>query len=242
MAQRFILEEKKARNIRKMFSSYVTERVVNELIKNPEMARPGGVRREATILFMDIRGFTSFSEKNDPEVVVKALNEYISEMTEIILKWEGTIDKFMGDGILAFWGAPLKQENHAELAIRCALEIRQRIHLLRDRWKSFGFDQLNVGIGLNSGEVIVGNIGLEGKKMEYTVIGDHVNIGSRIEGLTKEFQADILISEFTLKKIQDLIDNNKFGHLKISFRGNANIRGKKSQVKIYELTPLEHSD
>jgi len=191
-----------------------------------------------SVLFMDIRGFTSFSEKNEPETVVEALNEYISEMTEVILRWGGTVDKFMGDGILAFWGAPLRQEDHAELAVRCALQMRQKVESLRQRWRALGFESFNVGIGIDSGEVIVGNIGLKGKKMEYTVIGDHVNTASRIESLTKDLQAGILISEFTLSMIRDLIDAHRFGHLEVLSRGEIRIRGKERQIRVYEIIPL----
>ena len=124
---KYFIEEKKARDIRKMFSSYVTERVVNELIAHPEMAKLGGERREITVLFSDIAGFTTFSEKNEPEEVVAILNEYLTAMTEVVFRWEGTLDKFIGDAIVAFWGAPLKQDNHAELAVRCALHMIKRV-------------------------------------------------------------------------------------------------------------------
>jgi adenylate cyclase len=126
---RYFVEEKKARETRRMFSSYVTERVVRELIENPEMAKLGGARRDVTVLFSDIRGFTNFSEKYEPEDVVAILNEYLTTMTDIIFKWEGTLDKFIGDAIVAFWGAPMKQENHAELAVRCALDMNSRLLL-----------------------------------------------------------------------------------------------------------------
>ena len=121
-----------------MFSSYVTERIVNELIAHPEMAKLGGERREITVLFSDIRGFTPFSEKHEPEEVVAILNEYLRVMTDIIFSWEGTLDKFIGDAIVAFWGAPMEQENHAELAIRCALDMTDRLEELREKWISEG--------------------------------------------------------------------------------------------------------
>ncbi|MBI3593104.1 MAG: adenylate/guanylate cyclase domain-containing protein, partial [Nitrospirae bacterium] len=133
-AYNYAVEEKYARRIRAMFSSYVTERVVNELIKNPDMAKLGGERREITVLFSDVRGFTSFSEKHSPEEVVSILNEYLGEMTDIVFRWEGTLDKFIGDAILAFWGAPMKQENHAELAARCALHMVKRLGELQQKW------------------------------------------------------------------------------------------------------------
>jgi adenylate cyclase len=131
---RYFIEEKRAKDIRNMFSSYVTEKVVNELIKNPEMAKLGGERREVTVLFSDIRGFTSFSEKNAPEEVVAMLNEFLGAMTEVIFEWEGTLDKFIGDAIVAFWGAPLPQENHAELALRCSVHMIKRLEELQQKW------------------------------------------------------------------------------------------------------------
>ncbi|MFH1025874.1 MAG: adenylate/guanylate cyclase domain-containing protein, partial [Nitrospirota bacterium] len=207
------VEERYARTIRAMFSSYVTERVVNELIKNPGMAKLGGERTDVTILFSDVRGFTSFSESHPPEEVVPILNEYLGAMTEIIFKWEGTLDKFMGDAILTFWGAPLKQENHAELAVKCALNMVKRLGELQEKWRSEGKPVLNAGIGINSGEVLVGNIGAEGKKMDYTIIGDHVNLASRVESLTKKYNAQLLITEFTMNKIKEAIEGGSISHM-----------------------------
>jgi adenylate cyclase len=158
ISYRYLTEERKAREIRKMFSSYVTERVVDELIANPEMAKLGGDRREVTVLFSDISGFTTFSEKHEPEEVVSILNEYLAAMTDIVFRWEGTLDKFIGDAIVAFWGAPLKQDNHAELAVRCSLHMIKRLEELREKWISEDKTPLNIGIGLNTGEVLVGNI------------------------------------------------------------------------------------
>ena len=134
------------------------------------------------------------------------LNEYLGEMTDIIFKWEGTLDKFMGDAILAFWGAPMKQEDHAERAIKCALEMLKKLKELQEKWRAEGKPVLDVGTGINTGEVLVGNIGAEGRKMDYTVIGDHVNLASRIEALTRKYNVHILITEFTMNKIREAID------------------------------------
>lgn len=236
---KFFLEEKKARDIKKMFSSYVTERVVNELIKNPDMAKLGGERKEITVLFSDIRDFTSISEKNAPEEVVSTLNEYLGEMTEIIFKWEGTLDKFIGDAILAFWGAPINQENHAELAVKCALNMIKRLEELKHKWISEGKPVLDCGIGINTGEVLVGNVGAEGKKMDYTVIGDHVNLGSRIESLTREYNVNILITEFTLNKIKGLVRAGMLYRISIKGLENVIVKGKENPVTIYEVKSLE---
>ncbi len=235
---RYFVEERKARDVRKMFSSYVTERVVNELIKNPEMAKLGGDRREVTIFFSDIRSFTTFSEKHEPEEVVAMLNEYLNAMTDIVFKWEGTLDKFIGDAIVAFWGAPLAQENHPELAIRCSLNMIDKLMELQDKWRSEGKTPLDIGIGINTGEVLVGNIGAEGKKMDYTVIGDHVNLAARVESLTKKYSARILITEFTLEKIRDIIESNSIGHISVEGLERVIVKGKEEPVGLYKVTIL----
>ncbi len=241
ISHRYFIEEKKAREIRRMFSSYVTERVVNELIANPDMAKLGGSRREVTVLFSDISGFTTFSEKHNPEYVVEMLNEYLTVMTDIVFRWEGTLDKFIGDAIVAFWGAPLPQDNHAELAARCALNMIDRLEDLKKKWISEGKTPLSAGIGLNTGEVLVGNIGADGKKMDYTVIGDHVNIGARVESLTRKFKTSILITEFTLDKIKELVNSCRIGHVAIKGVGNVVVKGRKSAMKVYEMATLDSS-
>lgn len=243
-AYKYIREERFSRKIRSMFSNYVTERVVEALIKNPEMAKLGGERREVTVLFSDIRGFTTFSEKHSPENVVAILNEYLGAMTEVIFKWEGTLDKFIGDAIVVFWGAPLKQENHAELALRCSLHMIKRLEDLQRKWTAEGKDTLDIGIGLNTGEVLVGNIGAQGKKMDYTVIGDHVNLGARVESLTKRYHAHILMTEFTMDKVRHIIEGGKVGHLSIIGQERVVVKGKEQPVGLYQiksLTPEEKS-
>jgi adenylate cyclase len=239
---RYAEEEMRAKHIRAMFSSYVTEKIVNELTKNPDMAKLGGDRREVTVLFSDIKGFTTFSEKHAPEEVVSILNEYLTAMTEIIFRWEGTLDKFVGDEIVAFWGAPLPQENHAELATRCALNMVEKLKELSEKWLNEGKAPLEAGFGLNTGEVIVGNIGAEGKKMDYTVIGDHVNLGARVEALTRKYSTNILITEFTLNKIKGLVkpkNGQIIGHVSVKGLERVMVKGKEKPVRIYEVKSLE---
>lgn len=190
---KYFFEEKKAREIRAMFSSYVSPKIVTELINNPEKAKLGGERKDVTILFSDIIGFTALSERKPPEEVVDLLNEYFNEMTNIVFKWDGTLDKFVGDEIMAFWGAPADQPNHAELAVRCALNMTDKLSELQKKWKREGKEVLDCGIGINTGEVIIGNIGATGKKMDYTVMGDHVNLAARIEKLTREYNAKMIV-------------------------------------------------
>lgn len=251
---RFMTEEKKAREMRGIFSSYVSPKVVAELIKDPDKARLGGERKEVTILFSDVRGFTSFSEKHAPEEVVTILNEYMNAMTEVIFRWDGTLDKFIGDAILVFWGAPIDQPDHAELAVRCALNMRARLTMLQEKWNGEGKEPFDAGIGINTGEVIVGNMGAQGKKMDYTVIGDHVNLGARIESLTRKFNCNILISEFTYNHIMDLVDVDgpdsnqkgdkvrmisKLGHVAMRALESVNVKGRERPVLIYEIKGIK---
>ncbi len=238
--QRYLREERHSRKVRTLFSSYVTKKVVDELIANPALAKLGGERREVTILFSDIMGFTNFSEMNAPEEVVAMLNEYLDAMCEVVFHWEGTLDKFIGDAIMIFWGAPLPQEDHVERSLRCALHMIQRLGELQEKWKKAGRIPLDIGIGINTGEVLVGNIGAEGKKMDYTVIGDHVNLASRVEGLTRKYKAKILITEYTLAKIRHLIEGGQFGHLSICGLEQVTVKGKEQPVEIYELKQEGH--
>ena len=157
----------------------------------------------------------------------------------MIFKFEGTLDKFIGDAIVVFWGAPHRQENHAELAVRCALNMVKRLGELQEKWKAEGREPLDMGIGINTGEVIVGNIGAEGKKMDYTVIGDNVNLGARLEALTRRYDAQILISEFTMSKIKTVVETGKLGHLSAKGLEKVIVKGKKQSIGIYEVKSLE---
>jgi len=237
-AYKYATEERYAKRIRGMFSSYVTERVVNELIKHPDLAKLGGERREVTVLFSDVRGFTTFSEKHGPEKVVAILNEYLGEMTDIIFQWDGTLDKFVGDEIVAFWGAPLPQDDHAERAAKCALHMVRRLEELQEKWTAEGREALYAGFGLNSGDVIVGNIGAEGKKMDYTVIGDNVNLGARVEGLTRKYDADIIITEFTLEKLRPVMEKDPSWKIRVKGLDAVAVKGKLKPVYIYSVKAL----
>jgi len=237
---RFVHEEKKAREIRQMFSSYVSPKIVKELIDNPDKARLGGERRVVTILFSDIIGFTSLSERRQPEDVVSLLNEYFKEMADIIFKWDGTLDKFIGDEIMALWSAPIEQPNHAELALRCALDMSDRLTKLQEEWRKRGSDVLDVGIGINTGEVLIGNIGAPGKKMDYTVIGDHVNLAARVEKLTRQYSTRILITENTVEYIEPIIKKGLFGHLELRELASAKVKGKEKEVKIFGIINYSH--
>ena len=197
----YVLKERQAREIHSMFASYVSPRIVQELMKSPSKATLGGQRKELTMLFADLVGFTTFSEHRPAEEVVDQLNEYLSAMTDVIFRWNGTLDKFVGDEIVVFWGAPLDQPDHAELAVQCALEMRARLMELQAQWKTQGKPILENGIGINTGVALVGNIGAEGKKMDYTMIGDQVNLAARFQGLTRTLGHPILLTEFTASKL-----------------------------------------
>jgi adenylate cyclase len=238
-AVRYFADDRESRKIRRMFSSYMTERVVKELIARPELAALGGQRREITVLFTDIWGFTPFSERYSAEEVVARLNEFLDAMAQVIIHWEGTIDKFVGDAIVAFWGAPLQQADHAERAIRCALHMILRLEELQRQWERQGKEPFEIGIGINTGEVIVGNIGSEGRKMDYTVIGDVVNAGARLEKLTRKHQCRILVTGITLEQARPLIESGKLGHLSITWVEKAIVKGKAQPLDIYELHTIE---
>jgi adenylate cyclase len=246
---RFMTEEKQAKEVRAMFSSYVSPRIVEELIKDPAKARLGGQRKELTMLFSDVKGFTTFCEQHAPEQVVPLLNEYLTAMTEVVFHWNGTLDKFVGDAIVAFWGAPVDQPNHVELALKCALHMRRRLGELQEGWKARGLPPLDNGIGINTGAALVGNIGAEGKKMDYTMIGDHVNLAARAEGLTRKFSVSIVITEHTAEQLKGLLDRTQIvdelgrvGRVDLRRLATVKVKGKAQPVGIYGLTSRGHGE
>jgi adenylate cyclase len=248
MVLRFMTEERQAKEIRTMFSSYVSPRIVEELIKDPAKATLGGQRKELTMLFSDVAGFATFSEKHSAEEVVAQLNEYLGAMTEIIFRWNGTLDKFVGDAIVVFWGAPLEQPNHVELAVKCALHMRKRLEELQEKWRAEGKVPFENGIGINTGHAVVGNIGAEGKKMDYTMIGDHVNLAARAEGLTRKFGSPIVITEYTAERLKRLMGTEEtednFGrirHIDLRKLGSVRVKGKDQPVVVYGLGSLGRS-
>lgn len=226
---RFFIVDRQARDIRSMFSSYVSKRVVDELVKNPGMARIGGESRELTILFADVKNYTTYSESRSPAEVVRILNDYLAAMTDIIIKYDGTLDKFLGDGILAYWNAPLFQENHAELATRCALEMMAAMKPLQEKWRMAGDEPLSWGIGINTGEVIVGNMGAVGKKMEYTAIGDNVNLTYRIQDKSRDARCAV-ITRALRDRVDHLMETETLGEIMV--------KGKRLPVDVYALKGL----
>lgn len=221
---RYMVEDKEKRKIKKVFKHYVSEEVVDEILKYPDKIPMGGKRVQATVLFSDIRGFTSMSENYDPQRIVSVLNTYFSAMVDIIFKNKGTLDKYIGDGILAFFGAPIVRAEHADSAVTTAIAMLSKLDELN---KELALQTpLRIGIGIHSGEAIVGNIGSH-RKMEYTIIGDTVNTASRVEGLTKELKADILITEETFSRLK--------GNYQIVPEEEVVLRGKTRPIMLYRV-------
>jgi len=246
---RFTIEEKQAKEVRTLFSSYVSPHIVDELIKDPSKARIGGQRRELTMLFSDVVGFTSFSEKHDAEAVVAQLNEYLEAMTDVIFRWNGTLDKFVGDSIVVFWNAPIEQVDHVELAVKCALHMRRRLGELQAKWRLEGRMSFDTGIGINTGTAVVGNIGAQGKKMDYTMIGDYVNLTARVEGLTRRYDTGIILTDYTAVRLKTLIadseggDNRgRLGHIALHKLGVVKVKGKDQTVVVYALQSLGRNE
>lgn len=223
----YFIRERRSRQMKSAFGTYVSPEIVERIAKDPGILQLGGEKKVLTVLFSDIRSFTSYSEQFDPQKIVAVLNNYLSAMSEIIFKHKGTIDKFIGDAIMAIFGAPIPQADHADLACRVALDMIDDLRVFNQGEMEKGRPALVIGIGINTGEMIVGNIGSE-KRFDYTVIGDAVNIGSRLEGLTKYFGVDIIVSDYTVKACQT--DEFRFRIL-----GSVIVKGKDEPVKVYEL-------
>jgi adenylate cyclase len=230
--QRFLAEERERERVKKAFESYVAPTVVQQMLKHPERLRLGGERREITVLFTDIRGFTTMSENLDPEALVSLLHDFLNPMSNIIINQQGTIDKYMGDAIMALFGAPLEQPDHARLACRAALEMVATLKELNEQWVKQGRPPLRVGVGVNTGPVAVGNMGSD-RLFDYTAVGDNVNLGSRLEGLNKYYGTSIVISQATA----DLLDGGGHGEGQFILRelDLVKVKGKLKPLEIYEL-------
>lgn len=218
------------RKTRGVLERYVAPQLVGYVMDHLENVDFAGEKRELTILFSDVRNFTTLTEQSDPQELITLLNEYLAAMTEIIFKHEGIVDKFIGDGILAHWGAFTPGKNHAELACRAALEMLVRVAELNKKWTAEGRTSIAIGVGINTGDVIFGNVG-SGKKIEFTVIGDPVNLAARLEGLNKDFKTSIIISEFTLAHVADVATTRPLGGVKV--------KGKTIETAVFELQGLK---
>ncbi|MGD1151643.1 MAG: adenylate/guanylate cyclase domain-containing protein [Syntrophales bacterium] len=223
---RYITEEREKKKIRGAFQYYLTASVINEMLKDPSKLKLGGDKKDLTVLFSDIRGFTTISEKMTPEALVHLLNEYLTEMTNLVFKYDGLLDKYMGDAIMAVFGAPLDQPDHALRACRTALGMMEELKKLQKKWADEGRPVFDIGIGINSGDMVVGNMGSD-MRFDYTVMGDMVNLGSRLEGINKEYGTNIVISEYTYAVVKDALFCRELDSVRV--------KGKKLPVKIYEL-------
>jgi len=213
--------------IKHAFTRYVAREVVEEILKDPEHLVLTGERREATVLFCDIRGFTPLSERLSPEEVVSLLNEFYTLMIETTFKHDGTLDKFLGDAVMAVFGAPIAHPDHATRAVRTAIAMQQGVTVLNESRMRDGKEQIHIGIGVAVGEVVAGTVG-SGERMEYTVIGDSVNLASRLESNAKPGR--ILISGRTYERVKDLVEVVSLGLLRV--------KGKEEQIEAYEVVGL----
>ncbi len=227
---KYILEHKEKNYIRSAFGHYIAPAVLEDILKSPEKLRLGGERRNMTVLFSDVEGFTTLSEQMQPEEVSSLLNEYLSSMAQCIIKTNGTLDKFIGDAVMAIWNAPVEQKGHAGLACETALLMMKELSLLKEKWGEEKKPQLNARIGINTGEMIVGNMGSE-QIFDYTVLGPEVNAAARLEPLNRDFGTQIIVSQ-----------NTRFGAdeaqpERFVFRRLARVvlKGKKEAVDVYEL-------
>jgi adenylate cyclase len=221
-------DREKAR-LRRTFRYYVGESVMTEMLEHPELLRLGGEKRDCTVLFSDIRGFTAISESMAPEALVRFINGYLSPMTRVVFEEGGTLDKYIGDALMAFWGAPLGQEDHALRACRAALCFLEVLETLRPAWRAEGLPNIEIGVGISSGPMAVGNMGSD-VRFDYTVMGDAVNLASRLEGANKLFQTQILVSEETWRRVESRARGRRLGSLRV--------RGRSEPVRVWELRGL----
>jgi adenylate cyclase len=220
------VEDREKRRVKRLFSRYVSKDVFDQLMSDPSKAGLGGARRSMTVLFSDIRGFTTFSEQGEPEAIVQQLNEYLSRMVHVVFEHRGTVDKFIGDAVMALFGAPLDDADHAEHAVQAALAMLKELEELNRGWAAEGRPTLAIGVGVNTGDMVAGNIGSE-SIMSYTVIGDAVNLGSRLESLNKQYGTSVIISDATRERLR--------GRYDIRALGDVVVKGKSQPVAIFEV-------
>jgi adenylate cyclase len=227
VAWQYFVEGRARREVRALFGRFVSNDVIAQLEANPARATLGGERRTMTVLFSDIRGFTTATEKGEPEAVVEQLNQYFSAMVDVLFRHRGTLDKFVGDMVMGLFGAPLDDPRHADHAVAAAREMVAELARLNERWTADGRPTVDIGIGINTGEMVVGNIGSEAI-MSYTVIGDAVNLGARLESLNKEYGTHILISDATRAALTMPVETRHVA--------DVIVKGKTRPVTVYEVT------
>jgi class 3 adenylate cyclase len=213
------------RFVKDMFARYLSNEVVENLMENPDLVKPGGDKKIATVLFADIRGYTSFSENKEPEYIIEVLNEYFSQAVEVIIKYRGYIDKFIGDAIMAAWGVPMmSREQDAELAVACALEIQRLVSSKERTFFRGDASQLRIGIGLHTGPLVAGNLG-SSRRMDYSVIGDTVNVAARLEGIAGP--GEVVITDST----KELLDSS----FRTQHRDAVKVKGKHDPIQIFNV-------
>jgi adenylate cyclase len=229
VSYRFFFEEGEKKKVRSAFSQYMHPAVIAQMLNSPDGLRLGGEEKDLTALFADIVGFTTLSESLTPSQLVDLLNEYLTEMTEVIFKNWGTLDKYIGDAIMAFWGAPYPQSDSALRACRSGIEMLQALQRLQESWKSRGVPRIDIGVGINSGSMLVGNMGSNRRK-NYTIMGDSVNLASRLEGINRQFGTHLIISEATYLQAREQVIARELDLIRV--------KGKTQPVKVYELLGL----
>ncbi len=223
---RYFTEERQRKEIKSAFGRYASKRVINQMLDHPDQLKLGGEVRSITVLFCDLAGFTSYSEIYTPNAMINILGEYFSEMTEHVFEFEGLLKEYVGDELMAIFGAPLIQEDHAQRACLTALAMQDKLQKLRRIWADLDRPQLTARTGVNSGNMLVGNIGSK-YRFSYGALGDDVNLGSRLEGLNKQYGSEILIGENTA----DLVE----GHFRLRKMDYVRVKGKEKPVRVYEL-------
>lgn len=226
----YILAQQEKRMLRGAFAYYVPETVIQDLMSNPEKLKLGGEERVISVLFSDVAGFTTISEALKPRELVSLLNEYLTEMTDLVIEHRGIIDKYEGDAIMAEYGVPVPFEAHAREACATALHMQQKLELMRQDWARRGLPELQARVGINTGEVIVGNMGSR-DVFDYTVMGDHVNLGARLEGTNKFYGTKIMISEFTYAMVKDDFITRPLDLIRV--------KGKKKPIEVFELVDFK---
>jgi adenylate cyclase len=223
---KYLAEDRQKRLIRRAFQYYLHPTVVDQVSQHPQLLKLGGETRELTVLFSDIRSFSTIAEGLSPEALVHLLNEYLTAMTRVVFRHNGLLDKYIGDGVMAVYGAPLHDAEHAYRACCSALEMMRELRALQERWASQGLPLLNIGIGINTATMVVGNMGSE-LRFDYTVMGDGVNLASRLEGANKEYGTNIIVSESTWEQVQDRVATRELDVIRV--------RGKAQPTRIFEV-------
>ena len=228
-SRKFIVEARNKEKIKDAMGKYISQDIMENVVSNIDNVKLGGKKADVTVLFADIRGFTSMSEKLEPDEISVILNEYFTALEPIISSYNGVINKFIGDAVMAIFGEPIQDKDHAVNAVKCANAMLLKVQELQKKWLEEGKPKIEIGVGINTGEAFVGNIGSE-KRLEYTVIGDMVNLASRIESYNKVYKTQFLISSSTYEHVRGIADVIKISEVKI--------RGKEKKMNIYEVLRL----